>query len=89
MENVLLITIVGMFNLLSFYLALKMNNKTETVKEKKNVTINPVKIYKTAKERKRTEEEKQKEQEILKANLENIENYDGTPLGQKDIPDIP
>lgn len=86
MENVLLITIVGMFNLLSFYLALKMNNKTETVKEKKNVTINPVKIYKTAKERKRIEEEKQKEQEILKANLENIENYDGTPLGQKDIP---
>lgn len=89
MENVLLITIVGMFNLLSFYLALKMNNKTEIVKEKKNVTINPVKIYKTAKERKRIEEEKQKEQEILKANLENIENYDGTPLGQKDIPDIP
>lgn len=86
MENILLIMIVGIFNLLSFYLALKMNNKTETVKEKKNVTINPVKIYKTAKERKRTEEEKQKEQEILKANLENIENYDGTPLGQKDIP---
>lgn len=86
MENILLIMMVGVFNLLSFYLALKMNNKPVIEKEKKNVTINPVKIYKTAKEKRKIEEEKQKKQEILKANLENIENYDGTPLGQKDIP---
>jgi len=84
MENILLILIVEGINLLSFYLGSKSNGRVE--KERKEITINPVKIYKKAQEEKKIKEEKEKEQQILTANLENIENYSGDGLGQRDIP---
>lgn len=84
MENILLVLIVGGINLLSFYLGSKANRKVE--KEQKEMTINPVKMYQKAKEEKKIKEEKEREQQILTANLENIENYSGDGIGQRDIP---
>lgn len=87
MENILNIIIVGTFNLLFFYLGMKVNNKSiKEIKEKNELLINPVKRYKTMKENKKIEEKGKREQEELKIMLENIENYDGTNLGQIDIP---
>ena len=55
----------------------------------KEIQINPMKVYKKYKEEKKQDEEKEKfvkEQEQTKIMIENIENYDGTGMGQKDIP---
>lgn len=84
MENILLILIVGGINLLSFYLGSKSNGRVE--KERKEITINPVKIYKKAQEEKKIKEENDKKQQILTANLGNVDSYTGDSSGQIDIP---
>lgn len=68
------IQVSNIFMLLFFY---SINNK--------KITINPVKAYQEHKK----EEEQSKEQELkdlqLMQSLENIDNYNGTPIGQKNI----
>lgn len=82
MENltlIILVLIVCTSNILSFYLG---------TKSKKNEEVNikgPIKRYQEHKELKANNEEYEKEQKILETNLENIENYNGTSLGQKDF----
>lgn len=86
MKEIILVFIVGTLNLLSFYLGSKTKNQNMNNKE---IQINPMKVYKKYKEEKRQDEEKEKfikEQEQTKIMIENIENYDGTGMGQKDIP---
>lgn len=86
MKEIILVFIVGALNLLSFYLGSKTKNQNMNNKE---IQINPMKVYKKYKEEKRQDEEKEKfikEQEQTKIMIENIENYDGTGMGQKDIP---
>ena len=78
METIFIILATGIISLLSFYMGLKAGNKEEIKLPK----INPIKTYQERKESK----EQQLEREILEVNLENINNYDGTGLGQKDIP---
>lgn len=85
MNNILIIVVVEIFNLLFIYFTTKAKSKSSDIKEKNEISINPVKIYKKAKENKKIEEENKKEREELKIMLENIENYNGTGLGQKDI----
>lgn len=86
MKEIILVFIVGTLNLLSFYLGSKTKNQNMNNKE---IQINPMKVYKKYKEEKKQDEEKEKfvkEQEQTKIMIENIENYDGTGMGQKDIP---
>lgn len=86
MKEIILVFIVGAFNLLSFYLGTKTKNQNMNTKE---IQINPMKVYKKYKEDKIQNEEREKfvkEQEQTKIMIENIENYDGTGMGQKDIP---
>ncbi len=86
MKDIILVFIVGVLNLLSFYVGTKSKNKNIETKE---IQINPIKAYKTYKENKELNEEKEKfikEQEQTRIMIENIENYDGTEMGQKDIP---
>lgn len=78
MENIILILVVGCINLLCFYLGSK--------KESGNIkTINPIEKIKEIKETKKSQEEYEKEQKELQTNLDNIEAYDGSALGQKDF----
>lgn len=57
-------------------------NTPESPKQSLKEKLNPTEIYR-AKEEKRLAE---KEQKIYRANLENINNYNGTSDHQKDIP---
>lgn len=80
MNEVILICIVGCINLLCFYAGAKIGQTSV-----RNETIhlpNPVKAVEEYKESK----EYREEQERVNIMLENINNYDGTGLGQKDIP---
>jgi len=45
-----------------------------------------VKVMRENRERKLAEEEQRKEQTRMEIIMQNIESYDGTGLGQKDVP---
>lgn len=80
MENILLILIVGLLNLLSFYFGSKLSTNKE------EFTINPVKMhenYVEKKEKSVAKQEYNERQREMQINLENIGNFDGTGLGQK------
>lgn len=82
MENVLLILLVGLLNLLSFYFGAKLSTNKE------QFTINPMKAYGNhveEKERKVAKQEYSEKQREMRINLDNIDNYDGTGLGQKNF----
>jgi hypothetical protein len=76
----LLILIVGTLNIVCFYIGAKVGqqvSKGETI-----TTPNPVKAIEERKERKVAKEEQGK----IDAILRNIEKYNGTELGQEDVP---
>ena len=82
MENIILIVVVGILMLLSFYLG----SRTKT--EKKVITtLNPIEKIKEIKENRESKEEFDKQEKINQTNIENIENYNGSGYGQKDFLD--
>jgi len=57
------------------------------VKEGKEIkVVNPIQSIKQGIEEKAAKREMEKEQEIYKTIAENIDNYDGTSRGQKEMP---
>lgn len=80
MDSILYIIIYGISIFIAFYMG--GHNKSE----KKMPTLNPIKIIEEKKEIKRIEEEINKQDEIYKTIADNIDNYNGTAEGQKDIP---
>lgn len=87
METIILCTIFGVFILLAFILGLVFGCKLRNNEKITVPNLNPVKTISKHKQEKNIQRNKELEEEILKINLENIENYDGTELGQKDFPD--
>lgn len=81
METVLLVLLMGAMNLLAFIVGARTAQKADRGEEIKLPSINPMEAYREHRE----QSEANKEQERLNTMLENINNYDGTGLGQKDI----
>jgi len=81
METIILVLLMGVMNILAFLIGARTAQKANRGEEIKLPNINPVQAYKEHKE----ESEYSKEQERLNTMLENIENYKGDGLGQKDI----
>lgn len=74
-----------LFLILGFILARLGQGKVNTPESPKvplKEKLSPMEIYKTKEEKRLAE----KEQKIYQANLENINNYNGTSDHQKDIP---
>ena len=82
METIALLFLFGIFIILSYTLGLKNGQKLKHNEEIKIPEINPVKIVRNEIE---TFEQKKK-QDAYDTMMANIDNYDGTGLGQKDIP---
>lgn len=82
METLALLFLFGIFIILSYTLGLKNGQKLKNEEEIKIPEINPVKIVRNEIE---TFEQKKK-QDVYDTMMANIDNYDGTGLGQKDIP---
>lgn len=77
-----LVAITGASNILCFLIGASVRQKVDKGEEVKLPNVNPVDMY---------HEHKDKEEKKLKANqrevlLRNIERYNGTSLGQEDIP---
>lgn len=81
METIALLFLFGIFIILSYTLGLKNGQKLKNEEEIKIPEINPVKIVRNEIE---TFEQKKK-QDAYDTMMANIDNYDGTGLGQKDI----
>lgn len=82
METIVLLFLFGVFIILAYTLGLKNGQKLKNNEEIKIPEINPVKIVRNEIE---TFEQKKK-QDAYDTMMANIDNYDGTGLGQKDIP---
>lgn len=79
METIVLILIIGLLNIFCFVVGTKVGQQV-THNETINVP-NPVKIVKEYKDSKEYKES----QENLNAMLDNINNYDGSGMGQREI----
>lgn len=81
METIILVLLMGGMNLLAFLIGARTAQKVDKGEEITLPTLNPMEAYREHRER----VEAHKEQERLNTMLENIDNYDGTGTGQKDI----
>lgn len=81
MEIALILT-VGAMCIISFTVGAKIGQKVVKGEDIKLPTINPVEMYREHEERR----EARKKQEQIDTVLENIESYNGTPIGQKEVP---
>ena len=82
METLLIIAVVGTLNAVCFFIGAKIGQtvtKGETIEAP---TFNPVEMVREHKDKR----EQRIEQERKKILLENIDIYNGTGIGQKDIP---
>lgn len=81
-ETIILCAIFGIFILIAYSLGLKNGQRLSKNEEVVVPNINPVKVV-TEEIEKHEEKKKQQAYEIM---MSNIDNYDGTGLGQQDIP---
>lgn len=81
-ESIILCIIFGVFILVAYSLGLKNGQRLSKNEEVVIPNVNPVKAV-TEEIEKHEEKKKQEAYEIM---ISNIDNYDGTGLGQKDIP---
>jgi hypothetical protein len=81
METIILVVLMGFMNLLAFLIGAKTGQKVQKGEEIQLPTISPIKLYDEFKEKKEID----REREIAKTNWDNVNNYRGDSLGQKDF----
>lgn len=79
--EILIILIVGTLNVVCFFVGAKVGQKVVKGEEIKTPDLNPMKAIREAQDKK----EAQREQDRLSTIMQNIENYDGTGAGQKEV----
>lgn len=82
MMEILLCIVVGTLCIVCFLIGTKVGQQTARGETVELPTVNPIKAVREREERKAAEEERNKIETIL----DNIDRYDGTGLGQKDVP---
>lgn len=80
--EVLLLLVMAMANIICFMVGAKVGQAVSKGEEVKLPTLNPLEIYKTHRENKEAEAE----QDRFNTVMQNLESYNGTEDGQKDIP---
>lgn len=83
--EIILILVVGALNIACFFIGAKVGQRVAKGESVELPSLNPVKAVKEHNEKKLAEKEAEREQERIRTIMENIENYDGTPNGQKDV----
>ena len=81
METIIMILIVGTLNVVCFFIGAKVGQKVVKGEEIELPSLNPMKAYREAQDRKQAE----READRLDTIMQNIEAYDGTTAGQKDV----
>ena len=81
METVLVCTVFGVFLCISFLLGAKVGQKVANNEPITMPTLNPVKMVKNYKLTKKQQEEIDE----LNKLMSNIDNYDGSDIGQQEV----
>lgn len=84
--TIILCTIFGVFILVSFLLGLSFGVKLRNNEKIEMPNINPVKKIKKIVNEHKEEKNSLREQEIFEIEMANIDMYDGTGMGQKELP---
>lgn len=79
-----LIGIVGTMNILCFFIGARIGQKV--VKNEPIAIKTPTEVIKEKIETKAAKREQEKQDELIDTIQHNIDIYDGTAIGQKDIP---
>lgn len=79
METILLIATISILNIVCFFVGAKVGQKV--VNNEPLEVPSPMKVYEDIKEH----VERSKQLEEMSINLENINNYSGDGIGQKDV----
>ena len=82
--TLVLVSVVGLMNIVCFYIGAKTGQKV--VNKEPLELKTPVETIKDHIEQRQTKKEQEKEQDLIDTIQHNIDIYDGTPTGQKDIP---
>lgn len=80
--DVLALAVFGAVNIFCFLIGAKVGQTVTKGEEVELPTVNPMAMVREHKSRKKAEEELDKLDTIMR----NIESYDGTSNGQKDVP---
>ena len=84
--TILIILVVCIANILCFYIGAKIG---QAVVRDEDVTMpNPVIAMQDHMQEQRNRRKSREDQQQLDVILENIESYDGTGYGQRDVPDV-
>lgn len=75
--------VVSTLNAACFFIGASVRQKVDAGAPVEIPNVNPLKAWEEHREKKATDKENQR----LEIILENLENYDGTPSGQKEIPE--
>ena len=78
------LTILMLINLLSFTIGAKIGL---SVSKMKDITLNPVKMVSDSINDKKERKQKDLEERKYDTMMKNIDNYDGTGLGQETMPE--
>lgn len=79
--EILLILTVSILNVGCFLIGVKVGQKVDKGEEVELPSVNPIKAYRESQERRQA----QREADKLDIIMHNIEVYDGTSIGQKDV----
>ena len=82
MESILLALVVGTLCIACFFVGAKVGQTVSKGEPVELPEVNPMKLIQERREKKAAEEEQSRIDTILR----NVERYDGTGLGQEDIP---
>lgn len=80
--EVLLLTVFGAVNIFCFLIGAKVGQAVSKGEKVEMPTVNPIEIVKEHKAKRKAEDELDR----LDAIMKNIESYDGTSNGQRDVP---
>ena len=80
--EVWLLLVTGVLNILCFFIGAKVGQQASKGETITAPEVNPVKIVRERHER-RIAEEKQSRMDVI---MKNIETYDGTSIGQEEVP---
>ena len=84
--EILLTLVVGTLCIVCFFVGAKVGQTVSRGEKLETPELNPVKAMKENRERKLEEQEQRRKQTRMEVIMQNIEAYDGTGLGQKDVP---
>lgn len=82
MEIILAVIVGGMVAYIGYFLGFKIGLVMRDGEESKKPIVKPMKVAKVNKEEQEAAEAEKRKLDTI---IENIENYDGTSFGQKDV----